>query len=62
MHDHIRDSLKRFEYSEQLQETAVFRVLFEGEDLGQVATDWASTVPIPSPIGLSPFSAKSKRD
>ena len=39
MHDHIRDSLKRFEYSEQLQETAVFRVLFEGEDLSQVATD-----------------------
>lgn len=39
MHDHIRDSLKRFEYSEQLRETAVFRILFDGEEPSQVATD-----------------------
>lgn len=38
MHDHIRDSLKRFNYSEQLKEAAVFRILFHGEDPSQVAT------------------------
>ncbi len=26
--DHIRDLLSRFQYSEQLKETAVFRILF----------------------------------
>lgn len=39
MQDHIRDSLNRFQYSEQLKKTAVFRILFEGEDLSQVVTD-----------------------
>ena len=39
MHDHIRDSLNRFDYSEQLKEEAVSRVLLDGEELSQVATD-----------------------
>ena len=39
MQDHIRDSLNRFQYSEQLKKTAVFRILFGGEELSQVVTD-----------------------
>ena len=39
MQDHIRDLLSRFQYSEQLRETAVFRILFGGEDVNQVMTD-----------------------
>lgn len=39
MQDHIRDSLNRFEYSPQLRETAVFRILFDGQELSQVVTD-----------------------
>ena len=39
MQDHIRDLLGRFQYSEQLRETAVFRILFGGEDVNQVMTD-----------------------
>ena len=39
MQDHIRDSLNRFEYSQQLRETAVFRILFDGQELSQVVTD-----------------------
>ena len=39
MQDHIRDSLHRFEYSEQLKRTAVFRILFGGEALSQVVAD-----------------------
>jgi hypothetical protein len=39
MQDHIRDSLNRFEYSPQLRETAVFRILFDGRELNQVVTD-----------------------
>ena len=37
--DHIRDLLSRFQYSEQLRETAVFRILFGGEDISQVMED-----------------------
>jgi transposase len=36
MHDHLRDLLQRFHYSEQLQETAAFRILLGGEDPRQV--------------------------
>ena len=39
MQDHIRDLLNRFQYSEQLKESAVFRILFGGEDLSQVMAD-----------------------
>ena len=39
MQDHIRDLLSRFQYSEQLKETAVFRILFGGEDVSQVMAD-----------------------
>ena len=39
MQDHIRDLLSRFQYSEQLKETAVFRILFGGEDVSQVIAD-----------------------
>ncbi len=39
MEDHIRDLLSRFQYSEQLKETAVFRILFGGEDVNQVMAD-----------------------
>ena len=39
MQDHIRDLLSRFQYSEQLKETAVFRILFGGEDPSQVMAD-----------------------
>lgn len=37
--DHIRDLLSRFQYSEQLRETAVFRILFGGEEVSQVMAD-----------------------
>ena len=39
MQDHIRDLLNRFQYSEQLKESAVFRILFGGEDPSQVMAD-----------------------
>ncbi|WP_338877287.1 transposase (plasmid) [Spirosoma sp. SC4-14] len=39
MEDHIRDLLSRFQYSEQLRETAVFRILFGGEEVSQVMAD-----------------------
>ncbi|RZK35885.1 MAG: transposase [Hymenobacter sp.] len=39
MQDHIRDLLSRFQYSEQLRETAVFRILFGGEEVSQVMAD-----------------------
>lgn len=39
MQDHIRDLLSRFQYSEQLKETAVFRILFGGEEVSQVMAD-----------------------
>lgn len=39
MQDHIRDLLSRFQYSEQLKETAVFRMLFGGEEVSQVMAD-----------------------
>ena len=39
MKDHIRDLLNRFQYSEQLKESAVFRILFGGEDPSQVMAD-----------------------
>ena len=39
MQEHIRDLLSRFQYSEQLKETAVFRILFGGEELSQVMAD-----------------------
>jgi transposase-like protein len=39
MQDHIRDLLQRFQYSEQLKETAAFRILIGGENLSQVMTD-----------------------
>lgn len=39
MQDHIRDLLSRFQYSDQLKETAVFRILFGGEDVSQVMAD-----------------------
>ena len=39
MQDHIRDLLSRFQYSEQLRETAVFRILFGGEEVSQVMED-----------------------
>ena len=39
MQDHIRDLISRFQYSEQLKESAVFRILFGGEEPGQVMTD-----------------------
>lgn len=32
MQDHIRNLLQRFKYSEQLKETAAFRILLGGED------------------------------
>lgn len=41
MQDHIQDLLTRFQYSEQLRETAVFRILFGGEDPSQVMADLA---------------------
>ncbi|WP_221392087.1 hypothetical protein [Dyadobacter sp. NIV53] len=39
MQDHIRDLLNRFQYSEQLKESAVSRILFGGEDPSQVMAD-----------------------
>jgi transposase len=36
MEEHIRALLQRFQYSEQLRETAAFRVVFGGETLNQV--------------------------
>jgi transposase len=39
MQDHLQDLLQRFQYSEQLRETAVFRILFGGEDISQVMAD-----------------------
>jgi transposase-like protein len=39
MQDHIRDLLQRFQYSEQLKETAAFRILIGGEDPQQVMAD-----------------------
>ena len=39
MQDHIRDLRSRFQYSEQLRETAVFRIPFGGEDVSQVMED-----------------------
>jgi transposase-like protein len=39
MQDHIRELLQRFQYSEQLKETAAFRILFGGEDPSQVMAD-----------------------
>ncbi len=39
MQDHIRDLLSRFQYSDRLKETAVFRILFGGEDVSQVMAD-----------------------
>ncbi len=39
MQDHIQDLLQRFQYSEQLRETAVFRILFGGEEPSQVMAD-----------------------
>lgn len=39
MQDHLQDLLQRFQYSEQLRETAVFRILFGGEDPSQVMAD-----------------------
>ncbi|RTQ53427.1 hypothetical protein EJV47_01420 [Hymenobacter gummosus] len=39
MQDHIRELLQRFQYSEQLKETAAFRILFGGEEPSQVMAD-----------------------
>ena len=39
MQDHIRDSLHRFDCSEQLREAHVFLVFFGGEELERVVTD-----------------------
>lgn len=39
MQDHIRDLLTRFQYGEQLKETAVFRIFFGGEAPSQVMED-----------------------
>ena len=39
MQDHIRDLLHRFQYSEQLKETAAFRILLGGEDPSHVMAD-----------------------
>lgn len=39
MQDHIRDLLQRYQYSEQLKETAAFRILIGGEDPRQVMAD-----------------------
>ncbi len=39
MEDHIRDLLQRFQYSEQLKETAAFRLVFGGEAPSQVMAD-----------------------
>jgi transposase-like protein len=37
--DHIGDLLSRFQYSEQVRETAVFRIFFGGKEVSQVMAD-----------------------
>ena len=39
MEDHIRDLLQHFQYSEQLEETAAFRIVFGSEAPIQVMAD-----------------------
>ena len=39
MQDHLQDLSQRFQYSEQTRETAVFRILFGGEEVSQVMAD-----------------------
>ena len=39
MEEHIRALLQRFQYSEQFKETAVFRIVFGGEEPNQVMAD-----------------------
>ena len=39
MEDHIRALLHHFQYSEQLKETAAFRIVFWGEAPSQVMAD-----------------------
>ena len=39
MEEHIRALLQRFQYSEQFQETAAFRIVFGGEEPSQVMAD-----------------------
>ena len=39
MEDHIRDLLQYFQYSEQLEETAAFRIVFGSEAPIQVMAD-----------------------
>ena len=39
MDDHIRSLLQRFQYSEQFKETAVFRIVFGGEEPSHVMAD-----------------------
>ena len=39
MEEHIRALLQRFQYSEQFKETAVFRIVFGGEEPSQVMAD-----------------------
>ncbi|GAB2530666.1 hypothetical protein [Spirosoma aerophilum] len=39
MEDHIRDLLCRFQHSEQLRETALFRILFGSEEVSRVVED-----------------------
>ena len=39
MDDHIRALLQRFQYSEQFKETAVFRIVFGGEEPSHVMAD-----------------------
>ncbi|WP_375434992.1 hypothetical protein [uncultured Hymenobacter sp.] len=41
MQNYIQDLLTRFQYSEQLRETAVFCILFGGEEPSQVMADLA---------------------
>ena len=53
MQDHIRDLLSRFQYSEQLREIAVFRILFGGEGVSQVMADLGFTVAIPFAAGCN---------
>ena len=39
MEEHIRALLQRFQYSEQFKKTAVFRIVFGGEEPSQVVAD-----------------------
>ena len=39
MEEHIRALLQRFQYSEQFKETAVFRIVFRGEEPSHVMAD-----------------------